>query len=176
MSKILDRYASAVHSSNLSSKAATVYSDSDVLGAAGLAGKQNPLAMALTRLFSGDNHAVYDLVRIMSERAWGKAHTMHIKLKRTQADDMARAVLAWYRDGRCRACDGHGFRLIPNTRTLGESACPKCRGSCRIPFDPQFSLERLPVARWLLTEVEREIGKAGPAAMAKLADRLDALI
>ena len=92
MSKILDRYAGAVHSSNLSVKETTVYSDSDVLGAAGLAGKRHALAMALTRLMSGDKQATHDTVRVLAELAWGKAHSLDMKLKRTQATDLAKAV------------------------------------------------------------------------------------
>lgn len=173
MSKVLDRYASAVHSSNLSSKPDTTYSDSDVLGAAGLAGKRNALAMALARLFSGDNTAAHDLVRTLAEMAWGKAHSMGVKVKRTQAVDMARAILAWHRDGACRPCGGHGFELIAGTRTVGGTACRVCRGTGKLLFDRQFPLERLGLARWLLSEIEREQGKAGSAAMAKLAPKLE---
>jgi hypothetical protein len=175
MTKLLDRYASAVHSSNLASSPRTVYSDSDVLGAVGLAGKDEDkaLAMALARLFSGDNTAAHALVRLMAEKAWGKARMLGVKLKRTQSEDMAKAILAWHRDGACRPCGGHGFELIPGTRTVGGSSCRVCRGTAKMPFDRQFTLERLPVARWLLSEIEREQGKAGAAAMAKLAPRLE---
>jgi DnaJ-class molecular chaperone len=173
MTKILDRYASAVHSSNLASKPMTVFSDSDVLGAAGLAGKRNGLAMALCRLFSGDNTAAHDLVRTMAEMVCGKSRALGVKLKRPQAVDMARAVLAWKRDGVCRPCGGHGFELIPGTKTVGGTSCRHCRGTGKLLFDRQFTLERLSVARWLLAEIEREQGKAGAAAMAKLAPRLD---
>ena len=173
MSKVLDRYASAVHSSNLKSKEGTVWSDSDVLGAAGLAGKRNALAMALARLFSGDNTAAHELVRTMADLVWWKQHTSGAKLKRTQATDMARAVLSWKRDGVCRPCGGHGFELIPGTRTVGGTACRACRGTGKVLFDKQFPMERLGLARWLLSEIEREQGKAGSAAMAKLAPRLE---
>lgn len=172
MSRILDRYASAVSSANLRSAAATTYSDSDVLGAAGLAAKRNPLAMALARLFCGDNRAARDLVAILAALAWDKAMALKIEIKRTQADDMARAVLAWHRDGVCRACGGHGYQLIAGTPTIGDNACPACRGTRKVPFEPQFALERRLVAMWLLAEIECEQARAGPAARAKLADRM----
>jgi hypothetical protein len=60
--KIVDRYASAVRASSLKSEPDTTYSASDVLGAMGLAGKRHPLAVALTRLFTGDNTASGDIV------------------------------------------------------------------------------------------------------------------
>lgn len=174
MSKVLDRYASAVHSSNLKSDPRTTYSDSDMCGAAGLAGKNKPLAMALARLFSGDNTAAHELVRIMAELVWNKKRHFGVEdFKRRTAEDMARAVLAWHRDGACRPCGGHGFELIPGTRTVGGTSCRACKGTAKVPFDKQFPLERLGMARWLLNEVERELADAGSAAMAKLAPRLE---
>lgn len=172
MTNILNRYASAVRSSNLRSQEATIQSDTDVLGAVGLAAKRNPLAMALARLFCGDNRSARELVEILSGMAWTKSKALNIKLKRVQADSMAQAVLAWHRDGVCRACGGHGFQLIQGAPSIGDQACPACRGTGRVPFETHFSVERRPVACWLLAEVEREQAKAGPAAMSKLADSL----
>lgn len=170
---IIDRYSSAVRSSNLLSKPDTTWSDSDVIGAAGLAAKHNPLAIALTRLFTGDNSAAASIVQILSDAVWEKAKRDKIKLRRVQADDMARAVLAWFRDGVCKACGGHGYTLIEGTRTVGDHACRSCHGTGKLSFDSQFALERLLLARWLLAEVEREQAIAGSAAMAALAPRLD---
>jgi hypothetical protein len=171
--KILDRYAAAVHSGNLSSEPDTTYSDTDVLAAFGLASRKSPLACALTRLFMGDNWASVGLVILLSDMAWHKAQALHIPLKRPHAEDMARAVLAWHRDGTCKPCGGHGTTIIEGTLTLGDHACQHCRGSGRRLFDREFSGRRLEVAQWLLAEVEREQGKAGPEAMARLAPRLE---
>jgi len=177
---IEERYSTAVRSSNLKSKPDTTRSDSDVLGAAGLASRKRfdgrpgvPIAMALTRLFSGDNRAAHELVRLLSEMAWGKAFKLGIALKRVQAVDMAKAVLAWHRDGACQKCGGHGFALIKGTKTIGDAACPSCAGSGKLPFDRQFAAAQLEIARWLLAEVQGEQSKAGPAAMAALAPSLD---
>ena len=172
LSKILDRYASAVRSSNLRSNEATTYSDTDVLGAAGLAAKRNPLAIALARLFCGDNGAAPEIVTIMADMAWGKAQAINVKLRRVESIDIARAVLAWHRDGKCRVCGGHGFALIDGSRTIGDAECGKCYGTGRVPFDRNFKGQSLVVASWLIAEVEREQAKAGPAAMQKLAPRL----
>jgi hypothetical protein len=176
LSKIIDRYSSAVRSSNLRSKESTTYSDSDVLGAMGLAAKQRPLAAALARLFTGDNHAAQAIVAILAEMAWGKAAETRVQLKRTQAVDMARAVLAWHRDGRCSACGGHGYQILgtigAGRAVKSDHECPACKGTRKVPFGPQFPVERRSVAWWLLAAVEREQGHAGPAAMAALAKRL----
>lgn len=172
MSKLLHRYASAVRSGNLRSAPDTTYSDSDVLGAAGLAAKAHPLAVALMRLFCGDNGAARDLVRVLSQLAWDRAIAENLALKRTQADDLAASVIAWHRDGVCKPCGGHGYRLIDGTRTIGDHACAACKGAGKVPFEQHFSLERRLIARWLLAEIEREQARAGPAALARLAPRL----
>lgn len=169
---ITDRYAGAIRSSNLGSKPDTTYSDSDVLGAAGLAGKRSPLAMALLRLFCGDNHASGKIVDVLATSAVGKAYRMGNECGQVEARDIAAAVLAWHRDSACKACGGHGVRLIPGTTTLGGERCGQCRDG-RIDFDGQFSLMRLDLARWLAAEVDREQAIAGKEAMRMLAPRLD---
>lgn len=170
MSKIQDRYASAVHSHDLKSRAETTYSDTDVLGAAGLAAKRSPLAIALMRLFAGDDRDVFTVVRIMTDKVVGKTQGY---MPRADAESMARAVLAWFRDGTCRACGGHGFQVIPQTRTLSDIECLACRGRGKIPFEREFSVVHRDLARWLLAEVEREQAIAGQEAMKKLAPRMD---
>ena len=185
MSRIIDRYSTAINSCNLSSKEGTTYSDSDVLGAAGLAGKDRladgrpgaPLGMALMRLFSGDNRAAAEIVVIMSDMAWRKAQAGSIKLRRVQADDLARAVLAWHRDGTCKPCGGHGYAVIGASSggrgVVSDQECPACRGSGRVAFEAQFLVAHREIARWLQYEIEREQSRAGQAAMAALAPRLE---
>lgn len=183
--RIQDRYASAVRSSNLRSKPDTTHSDTDVLGAAGLAAKPvrvvdgierpgSPLGIALMRLFAGDNTAAADIVRIMAASLVGKAWRMsEQRVSQVQAEDIARAVLAWHRDGVCKPCGGHGYKLVEGAPMLSEQTCPACHGTRKVPFDSAFPLDLVLLARWLLAEVEREQAIAGPAAMAALAPRLD---
>jgi len=170
---IIDRYATAIRSSNLGSRPETVQSDSDVLGAAGLAAKRVPLGIALMRLLSGDNHASATVVAILADKAVGKAYRMGNECGRTEAEDLGRVVLAWYRHGTCARCGGHGVLLIPGTMTLGNHECPACRGDGRIRLDRQVPMVRLELARWLAAEVERELAFAGPAAMKALAPSLE---
>ena len=177
MSRIIDRYSAAVHSGNLASEEKTVFSDSDVLGAAGLAAKRSPLAISLARLFAGDNREASELVRIMSRMAVGKAYRMEQVIEEVAAQDLARAVLAWHRDGRCKVCGGHGYELTPadhgGRRTVTERACHACRGTGKMPFEPQFPRERRDLAKWLQAELEREQAMAASEAMKSLAPRLD---
>ena len=173
MNKATERYASAIRSGNLASKPDTTFSDSDVVGAHGLAAKRHPLAIALQRFFLGDDREGTALVTQMSVMAWGKAQVEGVKLRRVQADDMARMVLAWVRDSRCKKCGGHGFKLVEGAPALSDQQCPACNGTSRRPFDSEFALERLLVARWLLDQVERQSAAAGARAMESLAPRLD---
>jgi hypothetical protein len=189
--KIQNRYASAVHSSNLAVDGKTYMSDSDTLGAMGLADKAltegrriiapdtyepvrpAPLAVSLERLFSGDNRAAYDIVRTLAEMAHEHSFKIDCRIKRVQCVDLARACLAWHRDGTCKPCEGRGYQLIPGTKTLSERECPECRGSRKMQFERQFRPEWRELARWMVSEMTRASGYAGPAAMRALAPQLE---
>ena len=168
-----DRYSSAVRSSNLKSKPDTTASDPDVLGAAGLASAQSPLALALLRLLMGDNYSAKHIVNILGASAVGKAYRMKMTITPVECTDMARMVLAWFRHGVCRPCNGHGYELIDGAPSLSGHTCKRCRGTGKILFDRQFKGTRLELARWMLAEVEREVAIAGPLAMSKLAPKMD---
>lgn len=170
---LTDHYARAVHATSLVSNPDTRCSNTDVLGAHGLAAKKLPLGVALLRLFVGDNHAATQIVEILAEKAVGKAYRMGNEIALVEAEDLARAVLAWHRDSRCKVCGGHGKKLIPGTTTLGNEACRPCRGTGRILLTRHVPMVRLELANWLVAEVEREQAKAGPEAMRLLAPRLD---
>lgn len=169
-----DRYSSAVRSANLKSQPGTTRSDADILGAAGIAAKTSPLAIALLRLFAGDNHASRDIVDHLAQMLVGKAwHSQKLNLPRLEADDIAKAVLAWHREGTCRPCGGHGYTRIEGAPAISDHQCPSCRGTGRMLFDIHFRGARLDLARWLVSEIEREQAIAGPAAMRALAPRLE---
>lgn len=187
---ITDRYATAIRSSCLTVDARTVYSDTDVLGAMGLAhrdlsegrtwsrGQQvsipkAELAVPLERLFMGDNGAAQEIVEILVEWLRGKAPAMKLKLTTVQCADMARACLAWHRDSTCKPCGGHGQGLIKGSTTIGGAICKHCKGAGQIPFEKQFRHEHRDLARWLVGEMEREQGRAGPAAMRKIAASME---
>jgi hypothetical protein len=172
--KILDRYSAAVHSGNLVSNPGTTWSDTDVLGAFGLAAKKRPLSVALARLFMGDNHAAREIVGIMAvmidARSW---QTARENVPRVEAEDIARKVLAWHRDGVCKPCGGHGFALIEGAPSLSGRACIHCRGTRKVAFDVQFAERRRDLALWMRERIEREQSFAGEQAMKMLAPRFD---
>lgn len=167
-----ERYAVAIRSRNLAINPLSTFSDTDVLGGMGLAGKDHPLAVALQRLFAGDNGAASEVVVVLAEMVRNKANSLRIKMAETQSADMARACLAWHRDGACKPCGGHGVTVITGTKILGAQQCKRCRGTGKRPFEREFHESFRDLARWLVSEMEREQAKAGPAAMAKIAPRL----
>lgn len=172
MTRITERYASAANSSNLSSKERTTWSDSDVLGAAGLAAKEHELGIALMRLFTGGKSE--PVIAQLTEIAFKRARTLEITpFPVLTAKDMAVAVLGWYRHGTCAACGGTGKQLIPDTPHLSDKDCGACYGSGRIAFEQQFQHKHRPVANWLRREIDRSQGAAGRAAMAAIAPDFD---
>jgi hypothetical protein len=174
-----ERYATAVHARNLAVDSRTTMSNTDVLAGMALASLDYPLGVALERLFAGDNRAAKEIVRILAEMVFAKSKRLRVKIGRTVAHDLACACLAWHRNGRCPDCGGHGKTLIPGTGKdgvggfLSEHDCQTCRGTGSILFENQFRQEHQELARWLVVEMTREAGRAGPAAMAKIAPKLD---
>jgi hypothetical protein len=181
--KILDRYASAVHSSNLKSRPETTMSDTDVLGAFGIADRRlssgedhfskHPLAVPLERLFAGDGAAAGVIVQILGGIIRSKAKALRIDMTVLQASDMARVALGWFRNPSCKVCGGHGFKVIANTKTLGDSKCRPCNGSGKVQLELAFRVEQRELVRWTMAQMEREANMAGPAAMKALAPFLD---
>lgn len=180
---IVDSYASARTSSNLKSRPDGQVSDLDVLGAAGWAGKETfagrpgtPLGMALLRLFVGDDKEAAAIAVLLSGLVCNKADKLHIKIRKQEADDIAKSVLGWHRNGVCQPCHGIGYEVIGEStgrRVVTERHCKACRGTGKQLFERGFSARHLPLANWLLAEIQREQSKAGPAAMAALAPSLD---
>lgn len=179
---IKDRYARAVHSSNLRQRKQHEHiGDTDVLGAYGIADKRlttgendrppSPLSVPLERLFMGDNNAGHEVVLMLAEMGWKQARRLDIKCTRMLAEQLAKACLAWHRNGNCKPCGGHGVAKIPGTNVLGTSTCGVCRGSGRILFEKNVHpAEVRPLAAWMVSEIERAQAKAGPAALRALAE------
>lgn len=168
--KVLERYSQAVNSDCLTVDSRTTMSDTDVLGAAGLAGKYEPLGIALTRLFADGKPE--PCISILTEMAFKRARTLRVKLSQVQAGDLATAVLGYYRHGRCQPCGGTGYMRVPGTPVQGDE-CRHCKGTGWVEFDRQFAAEVLELARWLSGEIDRSQTAAGRAAMAMIAPRLD---
>lgn len=164
MSLITERYASSINSSNLKSRPETTYSDTDTLGAFGIAAKYVPLGVALQRLFvDGKAH---DAIETMATMVQNKSHRIKDRLSYSQAIDLSKKVLAWYRYGTCTECGGTGKEVIFEPKPhLSDEDCPTCRGTGKRPFEPSFTHDTRDLALWLKGEVEREQAWAGREAM-----------
>ena len=186
--QIQNRYFSAVHSSNLKSSPDTTASDPDVLGAYGIADRRlcagvdadgnrvhdpRRLAVPLARLFAGDKGAAQEIVGMLAPVIRHKANALRLRLTPIQCMDMARIVLGWFRNSACQSCGGHGFKIIPGTKTLGDSRCHPCDGTGKVPLELGFRLEQRELVRWAVAQIEREVGVAGPAALRALKPSLE---
>ena len=170
---IQDRYASAVHSRSLTVDPRTRMSDTDVLGAYGLASREVPLAVALERLFAGDNKAAPQIAEALGGMAHQHSYKLDVRISKIECHDLAKACLAWHRNGTCRECGGHGYQLAPGAPMLSERECPACNGTGRINLEQQFHPELRELVRWMAAELARETGRAGPAAMRRIAPMLE---
>lgn len=167
---LTERYSSAVHATSLTSDPATYMSNTDVLGAMGLAGKHYPLGVALARLLEGGGAG--DAIDSLAEMIFRRARTERVELTAIGANDIAKAVIAWHRHGTCQPCGGTGYARIVNTPMTGEQ-CPHCHGTRKIPLESNFGPALRGLAHWASSEIEYHIARAGDAAMRKLAPRLD---
>ena len=170
MANLLDRYSSAIHASNLKSEPETTYADVDVIGAAGLAAKYEPLGIELARMLSGGGRG--EVVSILSDMAFERSFRLRVRVTRVQCDDMAKAVLAYYRNGTCQPCGGTGYTKIVDTPVLGDE-CRHCNGSGRLVFDRYFRSDWLELAQWLSSQIERTQAQAGTLAMKMIAPRME---
>ena len=174
--KIIERYASAVRSHNLSMPAASSFADADVLAAMGLAARRHELAVELARVFSGDVRGTQRVVHLLAQRVerqarQQQAHT-RVRLRPQQAQELAQACLAWERDGRCPTCCGQGYELVSGTSQLSDTPCPDCQGSGKLPLEPQFEPRLRPLVNWLIAELQSQMQLAGPVAMRALGARM----
>lgn len=149
-----ERYASAVNSSNLTSKTETTYSDTDCLIAVGLASRHFPLGAALNRLMVDGKPR--DSIDIMAKMARDHSFKIKARLSQFQSQRMAEKVLAWYRHGVCTECGGTGKEVILEPKPhLSDQDCQHCRGTGRRLFEENFSAETVAVACWLRDRVSQ---------------------
>lgn len=170
--KILDRYSSAINSSNLKSRTETTWSDTDCLAAMGIAGRKHPLGAALQRLFVDGK--VSQCVDFMAWMAEDRTNRVGVRVSKASATSIAQKVLAWYRHGVCQDCTGTGKLIVLEPKPhLSDADCPSCYGTGRRPFESGFSASEIDIALWLQAEINRQQARAGQAAMQAIAPMLD---
>lgn len=186
MSNFGERYASAVSGGSLKSEPDTTFSNSDVIGAMGLAGKAwrtlpngdkvrgRPLAAAIFRVLMAENDSGRDAIAIMVQMLTGRAPLMGLDLNAVVAEAIAEHVLEWHRHNACAACYGHGYKAVGGPfgfgrAVIGDVPCDDCCGSGKRSFDAIFNDRLRPIAQWMRERVEAETSRAAAAAMEALA-------
>lgn len=164
---ILDRYTSAVNAKNLKVSDIT-QGAADILGAYGLASKKSPLAVALSRLMAGDSRVMGEIVNNLSKTVWKKSRAYKtLRMTDLQSIDFTKECLLWWLNNTCKSCGGHGQTIIPGTTTLSERDCKDCNGTGKTRLS--YKAEKLELANWTISEIEKALSQAGPEAMRKLA-------
>ena len=168
MSRIAERYSTAIMSGNLLSEFRTSFSDADVLGAYGFAGKENPLGVALARLLSGGKAA--SAKDALATMAMDRAKIDGRRISAAYAGLIVDEVLAWYFFGTCQYCQGHGHPVIPNTTTLSDEPCAHCNGRGKVDLLESIPQKRHGLASWLSYMIDVSLSGVGGAAVRKLLD------
>lgn len=165
MTSMAESYVTARSASNLKSVPSTRFSASDVLGAAGMASQEEPVAMLLWGICYGSKQSQkWVAVDALARKLAG---SMQRNGWRGNPQQIATAVLAYYLHSVCIDCDGVGYQLVPDTITRSDDPCPSCdgAGNPHPPADPAFM--------WLLRYVETLISVAAGEQMARLANHME---
>jgi hypothetical protein len=166
MSRIAERYSTAIMTSNLKSELRSDYSDSDVVGAYGFASKENPLGVALARLLAGGRPAtaIEALAYLAMERARDREKR---PISKEYALLIAQEVIAWYQHSVCTECNGLGSLVIEGTTTL-KYTCVACDGTGRVDLFESIPKKRHELARWLSSQMDISLAGIGGQAMRRL--------
>jgi hypothetical protein len=162
-----ERYLAAIGSRDLKHNARGT-ADIDVVGAVGMTGKHHELGVVAVRFAAGDNQAGERAVQLMVEKVIGRAwRASRQRLSKGTAQQIARTVLAWSRDGRCKPCDGLGFGKVPGAPALSSVACTHCNGSGRVSLAGAAG-EHHAAAAWLAEELDHAVRLLGSCTRRKL--------
>lgn len=153
---IAERYSSAIRAGNLVVNPRTSLAPTDILAGAASATRNRPLASALLRWFSGDQHALKELSALSSTMLISKCwHDSRVVLRKPIAERIVADVIVFYWVDVCRYCKGHGYVLILGAPVLSSTSCVHCKGKGRTTLDVDFGRWKS-LAVWLVSEYDRE--------------------
>lgn len=155
-----DRYAKAVHSSDLTPGTERVRTDADVLIAAGAAtakDEKRQLALAAYRLgLAGDTTGLGPLVDAMDD--WlltrlskGGNRAMPEAARRQLIVDSLR----WWFNPACGYCNGAGYVVVDGASRLSTIECTSCHGTKKRPLRREVPRPYVEHAEWLTDELNR---------------------
>ena len=130
--KISEHYIRARSTKSLKSDPLTQISASDVLGAAGMAAQESADAMLMWSVFYGVNSN--NMQNLVSNLTYRLTKRMIAQRWKGDAERIVKEVIAHYLYAKCKACDGVGYQVIPETITRYDDPCPDCQGSGKPPI------------------------------------------
>lgn len=160
-----ERYEVARNSSNLKSLERTIFSDSDILAAAGMAAQQNEDALLLWSVaFQGHSADKHKLVENLARKL-----DRYLDIHRLDGSPVKIAMecVAWVLHGTCQPCGGRGYKTIPGTPHLSDDLCDHCKGTGKI------ELPHTDAHTWLKNHIEILSAVAGGQIMGKLVGEMD---
>ena len=153
-----DRYASAVCSSSLTPDADSSLAPLDVLGAAGLAARREPLGMLLQRLRACPTPVAQSVAgAALAERLRGAVRKRQVRRDGVDSEVIAAEALAWWLDPTCLSCGGVKFQA--RDARLTARHCPACGGSGLRELESAAPA----AAEWVLDAISQQVGQSEAA-------------
>lgn len=153
-----DRYASAVCSSSLTPDADSSLAPLDVLGAAGMAARREPLGMLLQRLRACPTPVAQSVAgAALAERLRAAVRKRQVRRDGADSEVVAAEALAWWLDPTCLSCGGVRFQA--RDARLTARHCGVCSGSGVRPLESRGT----DAAHWVIDEISRHVGRSEAA-------------
>ena len=153
-----DRYASAVHTSDLTPRARSVLAPLDLLGAAGMAGQRQPLGMLLQRLRAEPSAAAQRVAAAaLAERLREAVRRRQVRRDGAASECVAADALAWWLDPTCRCCGGVQF--VARDARLTAKVCRPCAGTGRRPLESSAP----DAAAWVVDAIDQHVWRSEAA-------------
>lgn len=145
---LVERYMVATTTSSLKVAERTTLSATDILAAAGMAGRKHGLAVQLWAL----NHSPsLQLIQRVKPKLMARLDDyMQYKRLKGNVDRITKQVMVWHIDNVCPECDGQMKERIGGTPHLSDTHCPACNGSGR----RELHTENDQAALWLADEIK----------------------
>lgn len=159
-----DRYARAVCSSSLTPRAESNVAPLDLLGAAGMAARRQPLGMLLQRLRASPTPVAQAVAgAALAERLRAAVRKRQVRRDGVDSEAVAAEALAWWLDPTCLSCGG--VKFLARDARLTARHCPVCAGSGVRPLESRATS----AAEWVLDSISRHVGQSEAAHRRALA-------
>lgn len=159
-----DRYARAVCSSSLTPRAESNVAPLDLLGAAGMAARREPLGMLLQRLRACPTPVAQSVAgAALAERLRVAVRKRQVRRDGADSERVAAEALAWWLDPTCLSCGGVKFQA--RDARLTARHCTACSGSGVRALESDAPA----AADWVLDLISQQVGQSEAALRRALA-------